>query len=73
MKIERNKALQGEVAISDKTNYQIELEADIPLTKLSRIIHGAIQPSETEMEAIARALDVDKPKIFPEPNPPVAV
>jgi len=72
MKIKRNKALQGKVAISDKTNYQIELEADLPLTKLSRIIHGATQPSESEKDAIARALDVDKPKIFPEPNPLVA-
>ena len=64
MKIKRNKALQGEVAISDKTNYQIELEADLPLTKLSRIIHGAAQPSEAEKDAIARALDVDVVEIF---------
>jgi len=64
MKIKRNKALQGKVAISDKTNYQIELEADLPLTKLSRIIHGAAQPSEAEMEAIARALDVPVHSVF---------
>ena len=64
MKTERNKALQGEVAVSDKTNYQIELEADIPLTKLSRIIHGAAQASEAGKEAIARALGVPVHSVF---------
>ena len=69
MKIKRNKVLQGEVAISDKTNYQIELEADLPLTKLSRIIHGAAQPSEAENDAVSRALDVDVAEIFTPSDP----
>ena len=59
-----NKELQGAAACSDKANYEIEIEAKLPLTKLSRIIHGAIQPSEEEKEAIANALGVKVGEIF---------
>ena len=64
-----NRNLKMIVAGSGMTGYQIELKAEIPLTKLSRIIHGAVQPSEAEKDAIARALDVDVAEIFTPSDP----
>lgn len=68
----KNRNLKKAVAGSDKTNYQIELEGGLPLTKLSRIIHGAAQPSESEKDAIARALGTKVTELFPSPSDPVA-
>ncbi|MCH7498528.1 MAG: helix-turn-helix transcriptional regulator [Nitrospinae bacterium] len=59
-----NRHLKMIVAGSEMTAYQIELEAGIPLTKLSRIIHGAIQPSEEEKDSIAGVLGVPVQDLF---------
>jgi len=59
-----NRDLKMVIAGSGMTNYQVELKAGIPLTKLSRIIHGAIQPSGEEKESIARVLGVPMDSVF---------
>jgi len=67
-----NRVLKMVIAGSDLTNYQIEQRAKIPLTKLSRIIHGAAQPSEIEKAGLAEILGKPVQELFPEPNPGVA-
>lgn len=62
-----NRALKMNIAGSGLTNYQVELRADIPLTKLSRIIHGATRPTAEEMERIAGVLGKSTQDLFPEP------
>jgi len=66
-----NRDLKMVIAGSGMTNYQIELKAGIPLTKLSRIIHGAAQPSEAEKAGLAKILGKPVQELFPEPHPPV--
>ena len=66
-----NRELKMVIAGSGLTNYQIEQRADIPLTKLSRIIHGAGRPTEEEMDRIARVLGKSPRELFPlEPHSP---
>ena len=70
-----NWILKGAVAGSGKTNYEVEMKAGLPLTKLSRIIHGVAQPSEPEKEAITKALGKsveDVSLLFPSTPDPVA-
>lgn len=59
-----NRKLKMQIVGSGLTNYQIELEAGIPLTKLSRFIHGCAIPSEEEKERIAKTLDTDPSELF---------
>jgi len=60
-----NRKLKMTVAGSGLTNYQIELEAGIPLTKLSRIIHEATQPTDHEKVSISKVLRVPSEELFP--------
>ena len=59
-----NRDLKMVIAGSGLTNYEIELKAGLPLTKLSRLIHGATQPNEDEMKAVAEVLGVRVGDIF---------
>ncbi len=68
-----NRDLKMVIAGSSMTNYQIELKAGIPLTKLSRIIHGAVQPSESEKAELAEILGKSVQELFPESNPQMAM
>ena len=68
-----NRDLKMVIAGSGMTNYQIELKAGLPLTKLSRIIHGAAEPSGSEKEAIARAIGKKVAELFHNPSDPVTV
>lgn len=67
----KNKKLKMVMAGSDMTNYELELKANLPLTKLSRIIHGAVEPSQSEKEAIAQALNKPIAELFTNPGSPV--
>ena len=67
-----NRGLKMVIAGSGMTNYQIELKAGIPLTKLSRIIHGAAHPSEAEKANLAKILGKSEQELFPNPSDPVA-
>ena len=59
-----NRKLKMRVAGSGFNNYEIELDANIPLTKLSRIIHGAARASEEEKERIAQTLGTTVQELF---------
>ena len=69
----KNHNLKAAVALSELTNYQIELKADIPLTKLSRIIHGAVRPSEEEITKISQVLGKTPTELFPDFHSTMAV
>lgn len=61
-----NRNLKMMVAGSGMRSYEIEREADLPFTKLSRIIYEIAQPTKEEMERIAQTLGTTVPEIFPD-------
>ena len=60
-----NRKLKQLIRESGKTQGQLAKEIGIPEARLSRIIHGYINPRKSEEEAIAVALGILTVEVFP--------
>lgn len=60
-----NTKLKQLIKESGKTQGQLAKEVGIPEARLSRIIHGYINPRKSEEEAIARSLEILTVEVFP--------
>jgi hypothetical protein len=59
-----NWPLKKAIANSGLRSYEVELIADLPPTKLSRVANGSTVPSCDEKERIAEALRTQVEEIF---------
>lgn len=59
-----NWPLKKAIANSGLRSYEVELIADLPPTKLSRVANGSTVPSWDEKERIAKALRTQVEEIF---------
>ena len=67
-----NKILRSAFIEEDRKIYEVEREADLPQSKLSKIIHQVVEPTEDEKERIAKSLKRQASDLFPNPSNPVA-
>ena len=65
-----NKILRSAFIEEDRKIYEVEREADLPQSKLSKIIHQVVEPTEDEKARLAKALRRPVSDLFP--SDPVA-
>lgn len=64
MEYEMNFKLKFAIIKSFKNQIQIARDAEIQESRLSKIVNGYIEPTDDEMEKIAKALNMPKEKLF---------
>ena len=59
-----NIALKNAILNSGLKQYFVASMAQIDQTRFSKIIHGHVEPSENEMEQIAKSMGIAKDELF---------
>ncbi len=60
-----DKPLKIAIVQSGKRAYEIERSANLPYTKLSRIVNGVVSPSMEERKRISKVLNIEEEQLFP--------
>ncbi len=55
----------------DRKIYEVERDADLPQSKLSKIIHQIVEPTDGEKDRIAKILKRPTSDLFTSPSTPV--
>lgn len=68
-----NKTLRSAFIEEGRKIYEVEREADLPQSKLSKIIHQVVEPTEDEKERIAKSLKRSSCDLFSDHSTQVAI